>query len=86
MEGTKIISLNTNGMRLTSKRRALFKKCVNSDADFIFLQEVHSTPSDEKIWLSEWSGNGVFSHGRSNSCGVCILFKRGSTPDISQTI
>lgn len=86
MEGLKIISLNTNGLRITPKRRALFKKFAASDADFILLQEIHSTPSDEKIWMSEWGGSGVFSHGKSNSCGVCILFKRGSNPSISHTV
>ena len=29
----------------------------------------------EKIWKSEWGGKIVFSHGLSNSRGVCILFR-----------
>lgn len=86
MENTKIISLNTNGLRLAPKRRALFKKFASSNADFIFLQEIHSVPADEKIWTSEWGGTAIFSHGKSNSCGVCILFKRGSNPSISHTV
>lgn len=86
MEGTKIISLNTNGLRIAPKRRALFRKFATTGADFIFLQEVHSVPSDETIWLSEWGGEGVFSHGKSNSCGVCILFRRGSNPSIVKTV
>lgn len=85
MENTKVISLNTNGLRIAPKRRALFKKFATCDADFIFLQEVHSLPSDERIWRSEWGGHAVFSHGKSNSCGVCILFRRGSKPSISHT-
>ena len=38
------------------------------------LQETHSTPSDENIWQSEWGGKILFSHGKSNSKGVAILF------------
>lgn len=86
MEDKKIISLNTNGLRINAKRRALFRKFTTTAADFVFLQETHSTASDERIWLSEWGGSGVFSHGKSNSCGVCILFKRGLNPTISHTV
>lgn len=86
MDNKKIISLNANGMRIAPKRRALFKKFNTTDADFIFLQETHSTVSDERIWLSEWAGSGVFAHGKSNSCGVAILFKRGTHPTISNTL
>lgn len=42
--------------------------------------------NDEKIWLSEWGGRGSFSHGRSNSKGVAILFSRGLDISITNTI
>lgn len=54
--------------------------------DFIMLQETHSTPNDERIWLSEWGGDGIFSHGRSNSKGVAILFARGLDISIKKVI
>lgn len=73
LQGLKVITLNVNCIRLTSKRRALFKKNFNSDADFIFLQETHSQLSDERIWLSEWGGTGIFSHERTNFHRVFIL-------------
>lgn len=50
------------------------------------LQETHSVSNDEKIWLSEWGGLGVFSHGRSNLKGVSILFPKGSDITIIKTI
>lgn len=78
----KIVSLNVNGLRLAPKRKALFNSLRDMQADFIFLQEVHSQPSDVPVWLSEWGGKGVFAHGRTSSCGVCILFK----PSVSHTI
>lgn len=82
----KIVSLNVNGLRLAPKRRALFQSLRALQADFIFLQEIHSQPSDVRVWLSEWGGKGVFAHGRTNSSGVCILFKPAFSPDISDLV
>lgn len=76
MENLKVVSLNTNGLRLPLKRRALFSNLRKTKADFFLIQETHGTLNDETIWLSEWGGEGVFSHGRSNSRGVGILFNR----------
>lgn len=42
--------------------------------DIVVLQETHSTQSDECFWKNEWGGSILFSHGTSDSCGVCILF------------
>lgn len=50
------------------------------------LQETHSTANEEKIWLTEWGSGGAFSHGLSNSRGVCILFNRGSDFKVTRTI
>ena len=45
-----------------------------------FLQETHSTEHCEKAWKEDWGNDAVFfSHGLSNSRGVCILIK-----DLSQ--
>lgn len=85
MEPFKIITLNVNGMRLPSKRRAIFSSLRNSKADFFFLQETHSTLNDERVWRTEWGGDGIFCHGRSNSKGVAILFKRGLSLETVQT-
>lgn len=50
------------------------------------LQETHSIPNDEKIWLSEWGASAFFCHGKSNSKGVSILFPRGSNITVSNSI
>lgn len=86
MQGFTILTLNTNGMRIPAKRRALFSQFRKARTDFIMLQEVHSTPNDEKIWLSEWGGSGVFCHGKSNSKGVAILFPKTSDISLTHTI
>lgn len=81
-----VATLNTNSLRLTQKQRALFAKIRKSHTDFFMLQETHSTTNDEKIWKSEWGGEAVFSHGRSNSRGVSILLPRGSEFSITRVI
>ncbi len=45
--------------------------------DICLLQETHSTREKENIWISEWGNKIYFSHGTSNSRGVCILFRPG---------
>lgn len=79
---TRLISLNVNGLRSPTKRKAIFKTLHNSNADIIFLQETHSILSDQKIWSSEWGGTVIYAHGLSNSRGVAILFKRAFNPQI----
>ena len=37
------------------------------------MQETHSTLADEKLWEDDWGGKIAFSHGKSNSRGVCIM-------------
>lgn len=86
MDRLSVLTLNTNGIRSAPKRRALFKKLRNMKTDFIMLQEIHSTTSEEKIWLTEWGSGGVFSHGVSNSRGVCILFNRECDFKVIHTI
>lgn len=54
--------------------------------DIFFLQETHSTARDQKVWLAEWGGGGIFSHGRSNSRGVCILYNTQLSSSISKVI
>lgn len=42
------------------------------------LQETHATKRLQKRWQCEWGGRVFFTHGLSNSKGVCIMFKRNS--------
>lgn len=76
MLNLRMLTLNTNGIRHTPKRRALFKDLRDTKSDIFFLQETHSSIHDCKIWKSEWGGEAIFAHGRSNARGVAILFAR----------
>lgn len=80
------LTLNTNGLRVQAKRRAMFNDFRQAKAEIIFLQETHSVPSDTKIWNSEWGAKIFYAHGRSNSKGVAILFKRGFNLKVIKTI
>lgn len=86
MEGLRLISFNANGLRAPLKRRAIFNDLRKTKSGIIFLQETHSTAAEEKIWISEWGGQGYFSHGRSNARGVAILFSKDFNPKIEQKI
>ena len=72
----KIISLNAIGLRDTLKRRAVFN-FYRSRSDIVCLQETHSSTEDEIIWSTEWGGDIVFAHGKTNARGVCTLLPRG---------
>lgn len=78
-----MVTFNVNGLRGQPKRRAVFQTLRAMKADLYFLQETHSTPLDEKIWLSEWGGHGLFCHGRSNARGVMVLFDTKLKDDVT---
>ena len=71
----RLISINTRGLGNEKKRRSVFQAC-RSRGDIIFLQETHSTREKELIWSTEWGGRIIFSHGSTDSKGVCILIKK----------
>ena len=70
------ISNNVTGIKASEKQLKLFeylKKNIN-DNGFIFLQKTHSLSNDElkrKRWIWRTS---FFSRGKSNSCGVAIIY------------
>lgn len=87
--GIKLASINVNGLRSQiingiPKRRKIFTWLKKLEIDVILLQETHSSFLDEKVWVQEWSGLGVFSHGENNSRGVGILIKPASGATISK--
>lgn len=59
------------------KRRTIFLWCRKRNADFVFLQETHSTIATENQWKNEWGAETITCHGSSNSRGVAILIKNG---------
>lgn len=75
MDVVEILSLNTNGLADDKKRRDVLYWLKKGKASIILLQETHSKAENEKDWKKQWDGNIIFSHGESNSRGVCILFK-----------
>ena len=84
MDGISIFSQNVRGLRGAEKRRQLFYKFQLSKHKIFFLQETHSTGEVETQWLSEWGGQIFFSHGTSESKGVCILIKNNVTVDVHE--
>ena len=78
-----IISLNTNGLAESEKRRAVFD-FYRGKCDILLLQETHSSTEFENIWTNEWGGKAYFSHGTTNARGVMTLIKKGFSGDISQ--
>ena len=65
-------------MQNKGKRLKLFNFLKDKLANngIFFLQETHSTQLDEEKWQNEWGGQLVFSHGSSDSKGVCIGFTK----------
>ena len=45
-----------------------------SPKDIFFLQDTHFSKVTEKIWSDEFNGDLIFSHGKTNSCGVLVGF------------
>ena len=69
------ITYNCNGIGEKSKRSKIFTYLNEKiNRGFCFLQETHSTPSQESQWQTQWKGKMYFSHGSSNSTGCAIAF------------
>ncbi len=68
------ISLIARGLRENTKRKSLFLFCNGEKAQLILLQETHSKPEDENIWVNQWGDKILFDHGSTRSAGVAILF------------
>ena len=66
------MSINVRGAGNEKERRALFD-FHRSNADFLVMQETHSTTECEKIWENEWGGKAIFTHGTSKSRGVAVF-------------
>lgn len=67
-------SLNINGMR-DGRKNGVLSEIINlKELSVIFLQETHSTKSNETEWGLWWKGEYILSHGTNLSAGVAILF------------
>ncbi len=74
MEILRVGSLNINGMRDGRKNEVLSEMIELKDLSVTFLQETHSTCSNEVNWGLWWKGEYVLSHGTNLSAGVAVLF------------
>lgn len=68
-----LISLNVKGIRDIVKRKAIFLFCKEMKADFIFLQESHSSVEDVLFWKNQWGDDLWLAHGNNHSAGVSTL-------------
>ena len=79
----RVTSLNTNGLGLQTKRRAIFDE-YRTTSDILCLQETHCTEEIEQIWSNEWGGCAFYSHGTSSARGVAILVNRRKYINVKQ--
>ncbi len=74
METLRVGSLNINGLREEKKRNLLLEFIRIKYLSIVFLQETHSTVSNEVDWGLWWEGERVLNHGTNVSAGVAVLF------------
>lgn len=88
MTTLSIASLNVNGLKAAHKQRGIFDRLRRGEFDICLLQESHSTKSNgrQNIWKAEWGGPIFFSHGTSNSRGVCTLISRNFQHAVNQVV
>ena len=72
----KIRSLNVRGIQCKQKRNLMFTELSKYQNDIMLIQETHSTVFDEKHYKNKWGPNTYFSHGDSNSKGVCTIIPK----------
>ena len=85
MNNIGIYSMNARGLSDRQKRSQVFTWLRNKNANVFFMQETHSTLQYEKTWTEDWGDGALyFSHGTSNSRGVCILIKDVSNITINK--
>ena len=60
------------GIADPTKRRKIFN-FYRDRADIICLQETHSSKETENLWIKEWGGVVLFSHGETKARGVAML-------------
>ena len=58
----KLSSFNCRGLQDNFKRKKVFHYMRNTESDIIFLQETHSTKSEEAFWKSQWGESAWFAN------------------------
>ncbi len=92
MADLKLYSFNVRGLRDRTKRKIIFHHLKQKYPGGIYLlQETHSSINDEDTWRNEWKGDNIcgrggniyFAHGKTDSCGVMIMFSADVNVDIN---
>lgn len=75
MQSWKIVSLNCNGLRSSKEKRlTIFRYLKKQKPHVIFLQETHSTPSDESLWEMEFGKKMYLNHCHgTQGAGTAII-------------
>ena len=79
MENVNNLYITTNNIKgIQNKNKRLpiieyFRNKIGKNG-ILFLEETHSTTSDEGKQTDEFSGPVFYSHGTSTSCGVLTTF------------
>ena len=76
MDKYRILSLNARGLGNKCKRQIIYKYIRDGNFDIACIQETHSTKDIENLWLMEWGGRIIFSHGTSNARGSAIFINK----------
>jgi exonuclease III len=72
-----VVSLNTQRCRDSATRFRNIENLKNEQAaDIVFLQDIHTLPSDEAVWNLIWREEIEFSHLNSNTDGLPIVFSK----------
>ena len=74
------MNVRSLGQHVKRKKICTFMLCKKPD--IIFLQETHSTPSQESIWHNQSRYDIIFSHGESNCQGVTIMLSKSMNYEI----
>jgi exonuclease III len=76
VEALKVRSLNVNGLQVKKKRDLVFKELTKYRSEILMLQETHSCALDERSYKVKWGNNVFFSHGTTQSKGICIIIPK----------
>ena len=82
----EICSLNVRGLGNKQKRDQVFHWLRQQSASVYFLQETHLNKDSEQDWLTEWGQEAFFSGSKTNSEGICILFDKSFTFELTKYI
>ena len=69
-------SMNVRGLNGNHKRSLVFKELSKYKNDILLLQDTHTCTLQEKIWKNKWGPTTFFSHGETNSRGLCTIIPK----------